>query len=199
MGAIKDPKPVLPICAMIFARAEAAFAALPELERLLGPVAFASEDFAFNFTDYYREEMGEGLLRRFLAFANAADASKLADWKLFTNALEERIGDVQPRPEGRGELESASSHVNRPASRPGLRRPINLDPGYITPAKLVLASTKDFSHRVYLRDGIFAEVTLTFKHGAWHGHDTTFPDYKGPTYHGFFTRCREYLMAAAKT
>ncbi|MCC6575327.1 MAG: DUF4416 family protein [Planctomycetes bacterium] len=200
MGAIRNPKPVLPIVACIFSRAEQVAAAIPELERVLGSVAFASEDYAFNFTDYYRDEMGPNLLRRFIAFANPADASKLADWKVFSNALEERLAK-QPRPEGRGELERTPSSAIPPASRPGLVEPtrsINLDPGYITPAKLVLASTKDFSHRVYLRDGIFAEVTLSYVRGQWVGHDTTFPDYKGPTYHAFFTRCREYLMATAK-
>lgn len=172
MGVIRHPQSVLPVVALIFGDAAVAARALPELEALLGPVAFASDDYAFNFTNYYRDEMGEGLTRRFLAFARPADAAALADWKPATNALEARL-----------------------AAGASVARPINIDPGYITPAKLVLASTKDFSHRVYLRDGIFAEVTLSYRHGAWVGHETTFPDYKGPTYHGFLARAREYLMA----
>lgn len=171
MGTIRHPKAVLPIVALIFSDATAAAGAMPELEALLGPVAFASDDYAFNFTDYYRDEMGDGLTRRFLAFARPADASALADWKLATNVLELKL--------------TAGAAVSRP---------INIDPGYLTPAKLVLASTKDFSHRVYLRDGIFAEVTLSYRHGAWVGHETTFPDYKGSSYHGFLIRAREYLM-----
>jgi hypothetical protein len=63
----------------------------------------------------------------------------------------------------------------------------------VTAAKLVLASTKDFAHRIYLRDGIFAEITLFFRHGRWEHHEWTFPDYRRADYHEFFSRAREYL------
>ena len=70
---------------------------------------------------------------------------------------------------------------------------MNIDPGYITLAKLVLASTKDHAHRIYLRDGIYAEVTLSFHQRQWRPHSWTFPDYARADYREFFMRCREYL------
>ena len=72
-------------------------------------------------------------------------------------------------------------------------RPLNLDPGYLTPAKLVLASTKDFAHRIYLSQGIFAEITLQYQHQRWKHHEYTFPDYRRADYQRFFSACRELL------
>ena len=72
-------------------------------------------------------------------------------------------------------------------------RPLNLDPGYLTEAKLVLATTKDRDHRLYLSRGIFAEVTLHFHRGTWEARPWTYPDYQRADYHEFFLRCREYL------
>jgi hypothetical protein len=72
-------------------------------------------------------------------------------------------------------------------------RPLNLDPGYLTPAKLVLASTKDHAHRIYLSRGIHAEVTLSYKDRRWQHRDWTFADYRRADYQQFFTECREYL------
>jgi hypothetical protein len=69
-------------------------------------------------------------------------------------------------------------------------RPVNIDPGYITAAKLVLASTKDHAHRIYLGQGIFAEITLMYRHGRWEAHEWTFPDYRRGDYHAFFTQAR---------
>jgi hypothetical protein len=68
---------------------------------------------------------------------------------------------------------------------------VNADPGYLTGAKLVLASTKDFAHRIYLRRGIFAEITLSFRAGAWQAHPWTFPDYRSGLYHAFLRQARD--------
>lgn len=73
-------------------------------------------------------------------------------------------------------------------------RPMNLDPGYIAPSKLVLASTKDYSHRIYLDDGVYGEVTLLFQQGAWRQFEWTYPDYRTPAYHEFFARVRSRLL-----
>ena len=86
----------------------------------------------------------------------------------------------------------------RPSTRPSIihpePRPLNLDPGYITAAKLVLASTKDHAHRIYLQDGIYAEVTLAYRHRAWQPLEWTYPDYRRADFQEFFTRCREFLL-----
>jgi hypothetical protein len=72
-------------------------------------------------------------------------------------------------------------------------RPLNLDPGYLTLGKLILASTKDFAHRIYLARGIYAEVTLQYKHRRWQHHEYTFPDYRRADYQQFFSECRDTL------
>ena len=72
-------------------------------------------------------------------------------------------------------------------------RPLNLDPGYLTLGKLVLASTKDFAHRIYLSRGIYAEVTLYYRHGRWEHHQFTFADYRREDYQHFFSQCRDVL------
>jgi hypothetical protein len=75
---------------------------------------------------------------------------------------------------------------------------LNLDPGYLTAAKLVLASTKDHAHRIYLRGGVYAEVTLNFRAGQWQMLPWTYPDYRRDDYQSFFTTCRELLMRRSK-
>ena len=80
-----------------------------------------------------------------------------------------------------------------PGGKPGPRH-LNLDRGYLTPAKLVLASTKDHAHRIYLRDGIFAEVTLVYRQRKWQPLEWTYPDYRRDDYQAFFTQCREWLL-----
>ena len=72
-------------------------------------------------------------------------------------------------------------------------RPVNIDPGYITEAKLVLATTKDRDHRLYLADGIFGEVTLHFQRQQWQASRWTYPDYQTAEYHHFFSDCRKFL------
>jgi len=142
-----------------------------------GPVALESEPFPFVDSTYYDASMGTGIQKSFWAFETPADAGELPAWKLQSNEWEAELAASGKFPE---------------------ERPLNLDPGYLTLAKLVLASTKDFAHRIYLRDGIFAEITLFWRQGKWEGHQWTFPDYRRPEYHRFFTQCREYLHGAKK-
>ena len=104
-----------------------------------GPIARASEPFDFVQTSYYERTMGASLRKQFLVFQDLVDASRLAEIKLRTNALEDELTATQQYPEA---------------------RPLNLDPGILALGKWMLATTKDQAHRIYLRDGIFAEVTL---------------------------------------
>lgn len=145
-------------------------------EAAWGPVALASPRFEFTETDYYTPTMGSGLVKVFFAFERPFDPAELPEAKLATNAWEAGCAAQAGAPEP---------------------RPLNLDPGYLTSGKLVLASTKDFAHRVYLRDGIYAEVTLTYRHHRWRHHEYTFPDYRRADYHAFFSRCREWLRGEA--
>ena len=79
-----------------------------------------------------------------------------------------------------------------------LPRPVNLDPGIIEPSKLVLASTKNFSHRIYIGDGMYAELTLSFCRGKWQSFPYTFPDYKEERYHDFLSKVRDRLVEQAR-
>jgi hypothetical protein len=110
--------------------------------------------------------MGTSLFRKFYSFERLIDPEELASIKRWTCDLEASFQD------------------------PRARRPVNLDPGYVAPAKVVLASTKDFAHRIYLKDGIFAEVTLVYRKGSFVPLEHTFPDYRTAEYIGFFNRVR---------
>ena len=147
-------------------------AARPALEALLGPIALESPCYPFDKTEYYTPTMGAALQRQFFVFQELADPGALADWKLATNGIEEKL-----------------TPVLAPSGTPA--RPINLDPGYLTASKLVLASTKNFAHRLYLRDGIFAEITMNFRGDKWLSHQFTFPDFKSGIYDAFLSQARD--------
>lgn len=173
MGHIQPPNLVLLLFAASSRYAEALAWSRQRFDESYGPIALVSDAFDFTETDYYAATMGVGLKKQFLAFEQLIDPAALADIKRQTNAWEAEYAGF-----------------NRHAEP----RPLNLDPGYITPAKLVLASTKDHAHRIYLRDGIFAEVTLSYRQRSWHPMEWTYPDYRRSDYQAFFTGCRQKLL-----
>jgi Domain of unknown function (DUF4416) len=138
-----------------------------------GPIALASEAFDFTETDYYAATMGVDLKKQFLAFERLIDPAALAGIKRQTNEWEV-------------EYAAPGKH--------GEPRPLNLDPGYITAAKLILASTKDHAHRIYLQDGIYAELTLAYRSRRWQPLEWTYPDYRRDDFQRFFSGCREWLL-----
>jgi len=137
------------------------------LVKKFGPIDTKSNIFNFSCTNYYEKETGKNLKRKFISFKRLIAPERLARIKLFTIELERKF------------------------SRKDKKRRINLDPGYITAAKLVLATTKNFQHRIYLNDGIFAEVTLKFKDGVFRPCEWTYPDYRTKKYLAFFKHVRE--------
>jgi hypothetical protein len=177
MGDIHEPASVLLIVAASSRYVEALDWASERSTDQFGPVALVSDAFDFTETDYYTATMGADLKKQFFAFERVIDAAALADIKRQTN-----------------DWESEYAALGRHAEP----RPLNLDPGYITPAKLVLATTKDHAHRIYLRDGIFAEVTLAYRGGRWQPLEWTYPDYRRGDYQSFFTECRSLLMETAR-
>jgi len=182
MGELRTPPLVTPLVAMIAGDAAFFEAARVPLEQMLGPVELQSELYPFNKTAYYAPSMGENLFRQFFSFKTLADASPLPDWKLAANEIEANLREQF--------LAGGRQHLPE--------RPINLDPGYITGAKLVLASTKDFAHRLYLRDGIFAEITMGFRGDSWVSHDFTFPDFKSGQYDNFLKKARDWHLRKVK-
>lgn len=138
--------------ATLFADAAVYDETCTRLEELYGPIIMESPAMPWDYSEYYGMEMGERLFRRFLFFETLIDEGMLAGVKIATNELE------------------------RQRSVDGKRR-INLDPGYITQAKVVLASTKDYSHRIYIGQGIYAEVTLMYTNKQLQKGFFTYSDY----------------------
>ncbi len=135
-----------------------------------GPIARRSEPFDFTQTRYYEPTMGAGLRKRFLVFNDLIGPECLADVKRRTIALEAELAQSGTYPEA---------------------RPLNLDPGGLSLGKFLLATTKDQSHRVYLRDGIFAEVTLRFHAETFEVWPWTYADYREPEVRAFLKEARD--------
>uniref|UniRef100_A0A7C2E2C8 DUF4416 family protein n=1 Tax=Ammonifex degensii TaxID=42838 RepID=A0A7C2E2C8_9THEO len=160
------PEPVKPVVG-VFTREETLFAgAVEALAARLGEPDYISPLLNFDQTAYYTREMGPGLRRRIYAFPRLIDPGDLASLKRWTNQLEDTW-------------------------RVGGKRQVNIDPGYLSLAKLVLATTKDNVHRIYLGDGIYAEVTLFFRKGRFHPWPWTYPDYASEEYRAIFEHIRE--------
>jgi hypothetical protein len=171
MAEPRVPAPVLLIVAA-FSRHESALAwGRAVLEDTFGPVGLASAPLPFDQTRYYEPTMGSNLRKQFLAFATLVDAAELPRAKLHTNELERQLAATGGYSE---------------------ERPLNLDPGILNLGKFMLATTKDQAHRVYLRDGIFAEVTLRFERGAFEAWPWTYADYRAPQVHQFLLEARGY-------
>lgn len=151
------------------AYAEALDWACTELQDHYGPIVRRSPRFHFDETAYYAPTMGPGLLKEFFAFAQLIAPEQLASIKHQTNGLETAYQDLG---------------LHRAA------RPLNLDPGYVDEGKLVLASTKDHAHRLYLGQGIYGEVTLRYEGGRYLPWPWTYPDYRRDDYHAFFLEAR---------
>jgi hypothetical protein len=173
MGTITPPKPVLLLVA-VSSRYDAALEwARERIAAEFGPLGAVSPAFAFTETDYYVATMGADLKKQFVVTATPMDPGRLAAIKRLTNTWEVEYAAAAGHPEP---------------------RPLNLDPGYLTMAKLVLASTKDHAHRIYLADGIYAEVTLSYRARQWHPHPWTYPDYQRSDFQAFFSECRPLLQ-----
>lgn len=142
-----------------------------------GSLQFQSPCFDFVQTDYYEKSMGRDLKKQLWAFAPLIPLDHLPAIKLQTNAWEAEFA-------ARGDWDPP--------------RPLNLDPGYVTEAKLVLATTKNRDHRLYLDQGIFGEVTLHYHRKQWRSWPWTYPDYEQPGYHAFLDDCRQYLRQQLK-
>jgi hypothetical protein len=173
MGKPRQPRPVKLLVGLLGSDPDLLRRARQLLVKRFGPADLESEFWPFDTTDYYADEMGSGLQRWFLSFGQLIGPERLVEIKHETNALEQQIAEATLLPD--------------------ILRPVNLDPGYIELSRLVLASTKDNAHRVYLGHGIYAELTLLYAHGDWQALPWTYPDYRKSEYHRFFTKVRERL------
>ncbi|MBC8379594.1 MAG: DUF4416 family protein [Planctomycetes bacterium] len=139
-----------------------------------GQTDLVSEVYPFDMTEYYVDEAGPNMVRQFMAFEHLIDPGRLAAIKHETNKMEQELAKqlVTPYP-----------------------RPVNFDPGFVEPSKLVLASTKNFAHRIYIGDHMYAEVTLTYNRGKWESFPFTFPDFKSGRYDIFLSKVRQRAAA----
>ncbi len=174
MGKIRVYPPVKIFAAVTWSDEAAAARAEEQLSGLLSTSDFRSEVFDFSaFTDYYAPEMGGALRKFFLAFTELRPAESLPDLKLAANRIEEEIAAGEPRI-------------------------VNIDPGYLCAAKVVLATTKDYDHRLYLNRGIFGDVHLRFRNGRFRPNEWTYPDYKQPLILDFFMTLRAGYLSQLK-
>ena len=170
MGKIKQPRPVKLIVSVFTGDIDLLALARAALVEGFGEIDYESERLPFDHTDYYEAEFGPNLQRQIFSFAELLPPDRLALVKCRTNQLEQRwVVDG--------------------------RRQVNLDPGYVSLGKLVLATTKDYTHRVYLGQGIYAEVTLHYRRGSFWSWEWTYPDYASERYLQIFDHIRDVYVA----
>lgn len=166
MGIIAKPGPVKLFIGMLSSELSLIDNLIQELKNIYGECDLESPVWPWEHSEYYTDEMGTGLRRKFVFFARLIDPGAIAGIKIRTNELEQE-------------------YLNE---RGGRR--INLDPGYLDSAKLVLVSTKDFSHRIYLDRGIYGEVTLIYSKNDYQPLLYTYRDYKSEEYLSVFRKAR---------
>jgi hypothetical protein len=181
MGAIRQFTPVKLFIGVLVSNSKFITPVEERLTGAFGAVDHRSDVIPFDFTDYYEPEMGDLIDRIFFSFERLIEADQLPEIKRQTNQLEDELAPL---------LKTSSTAV---------KRPVNLDPGYIEQAKVILASTKNFYHRIYLGAGIFGEVTMHFKNNTYQFFPWTYPDYQSKDYQDFFLRMRHIYRSQLKT
>ncbi len=154
MGKPKESKPAKLFMSLIASEDEFLHQGVKDLHLDFGEIDFTSEKLPFCFTDYYAKEMGDHLFRRFITFKTLISIPLLPDIKLSTNRLEETL-----------------------TAPVGYRR-LNIDPGYLCLEHVILATTKGYAHRPYLRGGIYADLTLIYRNKSFQALEWTYPDYR---------------------
>jgi hypothetical protein len=147
-------------------------AAQEQLIKAYGPLEYESPLMPFNYTRYYQKEMGPNIWRRIISFQKLVPRDQLPDIKCFCMDLEKQFLDDQGN------------------------RLVNLDPGLLTTENLILATGKNFSHRIYLRQGVFAEITLYYHNQRFNRLPWTYPDYGSEEFCALFTGMRKRLLEA---
>ncbi len=178
MWQLKNPNPVKIIVGILAAENNCLQNAIEMLQNQLGPVDMQSDIWPFEQTDYYRRQTGNNILRQFVSLQNLIEPGRLAEIKIQTNKMEQQL----------------AQRLNL-----DLPRPVNLDPGIIEPSKLILATTKNYSHRIYIGNKIYAEVTLIYDRKKWRPFEYTYPDYRRTDYFRFFDKVRSRLLKQLKS
>lgn len=166
MSELIEPRPVKLFTGLIYSQDASVDECIKRLGTAFGEIDFMSDEFPFNFTSYYEEEMGNKLSRKIISFRKLIKRDDLVNIKIFTNQIEKifAIGD---------------------------KRRINIDPGYIAPEHLILSTGKGYYHRPYLGRGVYADLTLVYKNKEFHTLGWTYPDYKTQEMRRLFKKLRE--------
>ncbi|HQG30629.1 MAG TPA: DUF4416 family protein [Deltaproteobacteria bacterium] len=165
MGIPALPCEVMLFSSVLFGDSAMADKAIAALKETYGRAGYQSEPIPFSFTSYYREEMGSPLYRVLLAFDILAQRDCLPEAKTRSNEIEDML-------------------------KAGGKRTVNLDPGILSMENICLATTKPYSHRIYLRKGIWAEITLIYKKDSYQALPWTYPDYASPELISIFNELR---------
>jgi len=176
VAEIKTFRPVKFLCGIIAAEEDHFLKSEERLIAEFGPADGRSPRFAFDLTDYYEVQMGADLKRSFISFERLIDPESMSGIKIRTNDLEHEI-----QREFRAVL-----------------RIVNLDPGYITAAALIMATAKDFSHRIPLRSGIYGHLEFLYTKTGIRKLDWTYPDFAKEGYQSFFLDLRKRFLAQIK-
>ncbi len=171
MGIVRSAKPVKLIAAIMAVNTEKIADAAREMQTLFGDIDLKSDIFSFSHSHYYRKEMGDNLVKQFFSFAPLVQIDLINHIKLTCNNIEIQLSR-------NCEIEAK------------ICRRVNIDPGYISPAKLVLATTKNYDHRIYIGQGIYAEVTLHYTKNRFQPWPWTYPDYQTDLSINFFKQVR---------
>jgi hypothetical protein len=168
MGSIKTPKPVQFFTSIIFSDERSLQDAKERLRAAIGDFQEETAFMQFSQTNYYEKEMGGNLSRIFIIFEPLFQREILPYIKLKTNDLELMLA------------------LNG-------KRMVNIDPGYISLENIILATTKGFAHRIYVGNGIYGDLTLTFSAGTYRPLGWTYPDYGSKDVISLLNRWRELL------
>jgi hypothetical protein len=170
----REPEPVKLFVSVLAGDAGLLQAVIRELAERHGDPDYVSEIFPFAYTNYYADEMGPSLVRRFVAFGGLIRPEELPAIKLETNALEGRLSE-------------------------GGARQVNVDPGYVAKQHFILATGKGFSHRPYIGQGIYADLTLVYRKETYRPLEWTYPDYRSEQTVGMLNKLRRRYMIQLKT
>jgi hypothetical protein len=173
MGKAQEPKKVKLIIGLLAKNKKLLNKTEEFFIKKFGKIDYRSRDIDFIYTGYYKKEMGEPLTRRFISFERLVSPDYIIKAKNTANRLEKKF----------------SVKIENEA-----KRQVNIDPGYICDSKLVLATTKDYFHRIYVGKGIYAEVTLAWQKGAFRPFEWTYPDYRSGEYSVILSDIRDIFM-----
>ncbi len=173
MGLSSNNNPVKLVTSFIYKDEACLEQAEKSILKRFGEYEPLIESLPFDYTDYYNEEFGEPLKRKLVAFKKLVKIDKIYKVKQFSNKIENRLKE-------------------------GGKRRVNIDPGYVTEAKLVLLTTKDYTHRLYVGGKIFAETTLYYQNDAFRAWPWTYPDYASDELRGYFEKIRDIYVGQIK-